>query len=253
VVALARPVRRELLPQHEQGIDIALVVDISSSMRIADLEPSQQLRRVDAARNRAQQFAAARVRDRVSLITFSRLPELRCPPTLDEAALAAFIAAVDTVPDNSELDGTAVGAAVAKAVKVLEPSKAKSRVVVLLTDGETTVREIEVEDAARWAADARIRVHTIGLGLGQPTPFGFQPLEFKDLKLLADKTGGRFFEAKTDADLAAVYADIDQLEKTELEDPRYRTVDGFVVPLAVGLAALLLALLLEATFVRGVP
>src|SRR5262249_53677038 len=146
------------------------------------------------------------------------------------------------------------GVAIAKAVKVLEKSSAKSRVIVLLTDGETTVDTITVADATKLAVDAKVRVHAIGIGNGEPTFGGqFVPLEFKDLKSVTQKTGGRFFAARSEQALAKVYAEIDALEKTELEDARYRTVDGFFGPLGLGLATLLAALLLELLFVRGVP
>jgi Ca-activated chloride channel family protein len=256
VVALARPVRRELLPQREQGVDIVLVVDTSSSMSLEDMDEREPLRRVDAARTRALEFAAARVHDRVAFLAFARYAELRCPPTLDEQALAAFVSATDIVPEGSEFDGTAIGVAVAKAVRVLEHSTAQSRLVVLLSDGETTRNlpdTILPEDAAKLAKDAGIRIHAIGLGHGMPTFGGFVPLEFKDLKLLAAETGGRFFAARTDRALAEVYAEIDALEKTELEDPRYRTEDGFAWPLAAGLLLLGLSLLLEVFWIRGVP
>jgi Ca-activated chloride channel homolog len=99
-----------------------------------------------------------------------------------------------------------------------------------------------------------VRVHTIGLGRGQPTPFGgFLPLDFKELKQIAETTGGTFFQPKSDQDLALVYARIDELERSELEDPRYRTVDRFEVPLAAGLALLLLALAADVLLFRRVP
>ena len=253
VVALARPVRREVVPQKEQGVDIALVVDTSSSMKIDDMDEQKSLRRMDAARTRALEFAAARRDDRIAFIAFARYAELRCPPTLDERALAAFLTATDTVQEQTELDGTAIGVAIAKAVQVLQKSTAKARIAVLLSDGENTVNTIEVDAAVKLAADAGIRIHTIGIGQGQPTPFGVQPLDFQALKLAAEKTGGQFFAARSDRDLAAVYGEIDRLEKSELEDPRYRTVDAFAWPVGIGLAALLLALLLDVLWIRGVP
>jgi Ca-activated chloride channel family protein len=252
-VALARPVERSVLPLQEQGIDIALVVDTSSSMNIPDMDAAQKTRRMDAARARAREFAAARTHDRVGAIAFARYAELRCPLTLDEQALDAFLAVVDTVPEGSELDGTAIGTALAKATAVLQKSDAKSKVVVLLTDGENTVHDIAPDAAAKLAKDAGLRVHTIGLGNGTPTPFGFQPLDFRELRQVAERTGGRFFQPKSDQDLAEVYAQIDQLEKVELADPRYRTVDRFEWPLAAGLLALLLALLLDALVIRRAP
>lgn len=254
VLALARPVRREVLPQKQQGIDIVLAIDVSSSMRIDDTSDRERPRRIDAARERAREFAAARKNDRIAFLAFSAFAELRCPPTLDERALDAFLAGTETVADDSELDGTAIGVAIAKAVKVLEPSTAKSRVVVLLSDGETTRFAIPVPDAVKLAVDAGVRIHAIGLGRGQPLPFGgFHELQFTDLKLAAERTGGRFFQARSDQDLADVYAEIDRLEKSEIEDPRYRYVDGFAWPLGAGLCAVLLAILLDALWIRGVP
>ncbi len=252
-LALARPVRRQVVPQREQGIDIVLALDVSSSMRIEDMASSDRESRINAARERALEFAKARTRDRIALVAFSRFAELRCPPTLDEQALAAFLRSIDTVPENSELDGTAIGVAVAKAVQVLEKSDAKSRVVVLLSDGEQTVHSIDVEDASRLAADASVRIHTIGLGRGMPTPFGFEELDFAALKLAAQKTGGRFFQARSEQKLAEVYAEIDRLETSELQDPRYRFQDGFGWPLSCGLLLVALALLLETLWIREAP
>jgi Ca-activated chloride channel family protein len=253
VLALARPVERSVAPLREQGIDILLAVDTSSSMMIPDMDASEKVRRMDAARQRAEQFAAARVHDRIGLVAFARYAELRCPPTLDEAALAAFLRSLDVVEQGSELDGTAIGTALAKCVQVLQKSTARSRVVVLLTDGENTVEDILPQDGAKLAKDAGVRVHTIGLGNGSPTPFGFQRLDFGDLRKIAEATGGQFFQPQSDADLADVYARIDELEKSELQDPRYRSIDRFEWPLGAGLGLLLLALLLEVACFRRVP
>ena len=252
-VALARPVQREVVPIREQGIDIVLVIDLSSSMKIEDMSETAAVRRIDAARQRAMEFAAARKNDRVGLVAFARYAELRCPPTLDEQALAAFLRAVDMVPEGSELDATAIGTGLAKAVAVLQKSQAKSRVVVLLTDGQNNVGDILPDDAAKLAKDAGIRVHTIGLGNGQPMFDRFVPLDYTELRTIAETTGGQFFQPKSDEDLAAVYARIDELEKSELEDPRFRTVDRFTWPLGLGLALLLVALLGEALLFRRLP
>ncbi|MFK7741904.1 MAG: VWA domain-containing protein [Planctomycetota bacterium] len=259
VVALARPVLRQIVPLREEGIDIALVVDVSSSMVQEDMRRNEAYRRIDAARDRAVEFGEARVHDRVALIAFSRFAELRCPLTLDEEALAAFLRVLDTVPQGSAFDGTAIGTALAKAVQVLEDSDAASKVVVLLSDGENNdprslPDQVLPEDAARLASDAGLRVHTIGLGKGVPNMLGrMQPLTFDSLRMIAGATGGEFFAADSDEDLGAVYARIDELEKTERDDPRYRTVDRFEWPLAVGLVLLLLAILVEAVAIRRVP
>ena len=252
-VALARPVQRDVIPLREEGIDIVLVVDSSSSMLQEDMRVNDAYRRMDAARDRAMEFAAARKHDRVGLVAFGRYAELRCPPTLDEDALAAFLRVLDTLPRGSELDATAIGTALAKAVQVLDGSDAKSRVVVLLSDGENNVHDIEPEDAAKLAKDKGVRVHTIGLGHGMQSVFGFRELSFAELKQIAATTGGEFFSARSDADLAEVYARIDEMETTEREDPRYRTADFFEWPLAIGLLLMLLAVLFDALVVRRVP
>lgn len=259
-VALARPVLREVVPLKEEGVEILMVVDISSSMLIRDMESSGKMRRVDAARARALEFAAARKGDRVGMLAFSRFAELRCPLTLDGAALASFLRAIDTVPQDSELDGTAIGTALAKGVQVLGKGKAKSRVIVILSDGENTVPGpdgeggIQPEDAAAMAADAKVRVHTIGLGNGTPDVFGrLQQLAFTALKQIAEKTSGRFFAATNDRDLGDVYAEIDRLERSPMEEPRYRMNDAFEPPLLLGLLLLVLALLLDLLWIRAVP
>ena len=252
-VALARPVEREVMPLREDGIDIVLAVDISSSMLQEDMRQGEAYRRMDAARERAEDFAAARTSDRVGVVAFARYAELRCPPTLDEDALAAFLRVLDTVGRGSEFDATAIGVALAKAVDVLSDSDAKSKVVILLSDGENNVDEILPAEAARLAKDSGVRVHTIGLGRGRPTFFGLEPLGFEALKEIAAATDGEFFEARSDDDLAAVYERIDALETSEREDPRYRTVDQFELPLALGLCLLIVGVLLEALIVRRVP
>lgn len=254
VVALARPVERQVVPLEDEGIDIVLVVDTSSSMLQEDMRQQEGYRRIDAARDRALEFAEARVHDRVGLVAFARFAELRCPLTLDERSLAAFLRVLDTVPRGSEFDATAIGTALAKAVAVLGDSDARSKVVVMLSDGENNVDDILPSEAARLAADAGVRVHTIGLGKGVRSQlFGFQELSYDALKLIAETTGGSFFAARDDADLGNVYAQIDTLEKTVREDPRYRTVDRFEWPLGIGLSLLLLAVLGETLLFRRVP
>lgn len=253
-IALARPVVREVLPNKDQGIDIVLVVDISSSMAIDDMDRAVSVRRMDAARARAIDFANARRHDRLGFVAFSRYAELRCPLTLDHQALVAFLRSLDIVERGSEIDGTAVGTGLAKAVTLLQASQAKSKVVVLLTDGENNVEDILPLDAAKLAADAGIRVHAIGLGNGEPMPFGgFRPLDFTELRQVAERTGGQFFQPKSDRDLAAVYARIDELEKSEVEDPRYRQQDCFAWPLGAGLLSLGVALVLQSLWLRRLP
>lgn len=257
-LALARPVTREVLPIREQGVDILLLVDISSSMDAPDMERDERVRRIEAARDKALQFARGRVHDRVGLMTFALYPELRCPLTLDTDALAAFLRGVETVQRGGPEDRTGIGIALAQAVSFLEDSDAPSKVVVLLTDGENNVADVMPEEAAKLAVDAGVRVHTIGLGQGLVfrDPFGRvrrQPSDFSAIEQIAETTGGRFFEAEDAEGLGDVYAAIDAMEKVELEDPRYRTSDGFEGPLLAGAALLVLAFLLDSLWIRGNP
>ena len=250
--ALARPVFRELVPLQSEGVNILLVLDTSSSMKTRDMDRRGKLRIV-AAREQALAFAESRPTDRVGLLTFARFPELRCPLTLDEESLRRFLLTVDTVPEGSALDGTAIGVALAAAVDAVAAGEAESKVIVLLTDGSNNRGEIEPTDAAKLAKDSGIRVHTIGLGGGAQGLFGMMPTDFSSLAKIAKITDGRFFEATSEAALANVYEEIDRMEKVELEDPRYRTADAYGLPLLLGLALLGLGYLLEFLWIREAP
>ena len=258
-VALARPVTRDVFPLHEEGVDIVLTIDISSSMTTEDMDDTKPVTRMRVAREKALEFARARVHDRVGLLTFARFPELRCPLTLDQDALAAFLRTIDTVPPRSPENTTAIGVALAKAVTLLEGSEAKSKVVILLSDGENLITDIMPADAAKLAKDAGVTVHCIGIGRGQVVQgfFGqrqrqLEP-EFNSLKEIAATADGEFFTAESAEDLAAVYRKINEMEKVELEDPRYKTVDRYVYPFGVGALLLLLQLLVELAWIRRVP
>ncbi|MCA8955864.1 MAG: VWA domain-containing protein [Planctomycetes bacterium] len=259
-VALARPVTRDVVPLREKGVDIVLVIDVSSSMTAGDMgDGDQQKTRIEVARERALEFAKERKHDRVGLLTFARFPELRCPLTLDQDALAAFLRSVETVHERSPENQTAIGVALAKAVQVVEKSIAKSKVVVLLTDGENNVPDILPADAAKLAKDAGVRVHCIGIGRGRVIEhpfFGPQQIakpEFRSLKEIAGIVDGEFFEAESGRELKRVYQRINELEKVELEDPRFRTTDLFHYPFLVGVALVLLQLLTEFGWIRRLP
>jgi Ca-activated chloride channel family protein len=257
VLAVARPVTREPLPLRSAGVDILLVLDVSSSMQIEDMAEDRRWSRIDAARAKATEFSDARAVDRVGLLTFALFPDLLCPPTLDRRARAAFLTGVRTVTRGSDEDRTAIGVALAKAVTVLEKQTGRSKVVVLLTDGENNVSELSPAQAGKLAKGAGVRVHTIGLGHGRvmQTPFGMRsdPADFSALQQVSTTTGGRFFAAEDAAALGATYAEIDRMEKTELEEARYRTKDWFLWPLLGGVVALGLALLVELAWLRGAP
>ncbi len=256
-IAMARPVTRDVMPLREQGVDIMLVVDVSSSMRANDMNDAGSKTRVAAAKEKAREFAKDRTHDRVGLVTFARYPELRCPLTLDQGALSVFLDDVKAVLPMSEEDGTGIGIALSKATEMLEDSQAASRVVVLLSDGEETIGTIMPNEAAKLAKDADVRVHAIGIGKPRviETRLGTleYPMDFSALENIAKTTGGRFFAAQDVNELEEVYAAIDEMEKVELEDPRYRTVDWFLYPLFAAACLLVLGMILEFCWVRGLP
>lgn len=231
-IALARPLRSNVEHDvHSEGVDIALVVDRSGSMQFEDLEEGKS--RLEVVKEVVGEFAARRMSDRenaadnVALITFARYPRLLCPFTLDADALRGFLAEVRLV-EREEEDGTAIGVGLAKAVAVLRDSQAKSRVCVLLTDGENNVEDIPPAEATELAAEEGIRVYTIFAARFQFQRDPFQGLvatkrrpDTSALEHMAAATGGRFFRATDRSELEDIYAEIERLERTPRTEQRF--------------------------------
>lgn len=257
-VALARPVERVALPRGTSGIDVFLALDVSSSMTANDLDPSRT--RLDVARDAAARFVSARSEDRIGLLRFARYPDLLCPPTLDHDALLRFLGGVELVEADGPEDQTGIGTAVARAAQALRASRAPSKVVILLTDGEENVATVDAPDeisplqAARMCEELGIRVYTVVAGIGKRGPDGaWVPLDTSQVRELASLTGGRFFEARDAAAVDAVYAFIDALERAPFEEPRFELKDRFLPFLIAGVVLLLLARALRATVLEVVP
>lgn len=255
VAAIARPSASEPEPLRVEGIDLLLGLDVSSSMTAGDLAAGRT--RLDVARAAALDFVRARPHDRIGLLTFARFPDLACPPTLDHAALRTILARVATVRGEGPEDATGIGTAVARAAQALERSPARSKVVVLLTDGEENVAlstapgEIAPVHAAQLCVALAVRVYAVAIGAGGAG--GRRAVDPGVVADVAKRTGGDFFRA-TDADgLAAAYARIDALERTAIDTPRQVPVDRFGPWLAVALACLVAARVLEAAGVGGAP
>ena len=265
ILAVARPQSFERLPVDTQGIDILLSVDLSSSMAAQDLGSSaargKQNSRLAVVKRVAKAFIDGRADDRIGLVAFARYPDLICPSTLDHAALLRFLAPLQhkRLPmyrgdQGDPEDGTAIGAALALSVKRLKGMKSKSRVVILLSDGEETVHEIEPLDAAKLAKDAGIRVYTIGAGRGVRGPFGgIRRPDFASLRSISKISEGAFFEADSEAALEAVFAKIDKLERSTIEDPIFSVDERFHVFLLLGFGLLALAAMLRLLFFVRVP
>lgn len=277
-VALARPLRLDVSSDQEsEGVDIVLALDRSSSMRFEDLERGRS--RFAVVKEVVGDFAARRMSDSenaadsVALVTFARFPRLVCPFTLDVEALLGFIEQVDLAgwdPDERVRqlkqqmgeDGTAIGVGLAKAVAVLRASDAKSRICVLLTDGENNVDEITPRAAAELAAELGIKVYTIFAAryVFEPDPFRGawvpteRPVDTRPLEEIAELTGGRFYRAGDKAQLEEIYAEIEALEKTPRKERRFEeTYDLYPRWLGPALLLLLLGELARATFWRRIP
>ena len=248
IVAIARPRSSTQMERVDtEGIDIVFAMDVSTSMLARDFQPD----RLSAAKDIAIEFIAQRPSDRMGIVVFAGESYTQCPLTTDRATLINLMKEVQT--DLIE-DGTAIGNGLATAVARMKDSDAKSRVVILLTDGVNNMGEIDPGMASDIAKTYGIRVYTIGVGANGEAPYPMQtpwgielrnvPVEIDEplLKSIADNTGGRYFRATDNTKLSEIYAEIGQMEKTRT------TVDSFPVykDLYKGYAvAALLCLLLE--------
>ena len=260
IIALARP---QSISSKEnvstEGIDIVLLLDISGSMLAEDFSPN----RMEAAKQVAEEFINGRANDRIGLVIFSAQSFTQCPLTTDYPVLKSLL---KEVKSGMIADGTAIGLALANGVNRLKDSKAKSRVMILLTDGVNNRGEIDPITAAKIAATYAIRVYTVGVGAqGEApypveTPFGIQrrlipvDLDEKSLTAVADMTGGKYYRATDNRKLKAIYKEIDQLERTKIEVTAYkRYSELFYGWLGAGLLALLLEVVLSSTLFRKIP
>ena len=229
IVAIARPRSSTQVEKVDtEGIDIVFAMDVSTSMLARDFQPD----RLSAAKDIAIEFIAQRPSDRMGIVVFAGESYTQCPLTTDRATLINLMKEVQT--DLIE-DGTAIGNGLATAVARMKDSDAKSRVIILLTDGVNNMGEIDPGMAAEIAKTYGIRVYTIGVGANGEAPYPVQtpwgielrniPVEIDEplLKGIADATGGRYFRATDNTKLSEIYAEIGQMEKTRT------TVDSFPV------------------------
>lgn len=260
IIAIARPRSSTKLDKvQSEGIDIMLTMDVSTSMLARDFTPD----RISAAKDIAIEFISQRPSDRMGIVVFAGESYTQCPLTTDRATLINLMKEVST---NLLEDGTAIGNGLATAVARLKDSDAKSRVVILLTDGVNNSGEIAPETAADIAKTYGIRVYAIGVGANGEapypvmTPWGVDIQKVKveiDEQLLtkiANETGGRYFRATDNTKLAEIYSEIGKMEKTRT------TIDSFPVykELFVGYAVaalicLMLELLLNVFVIRRLP
>ena len=265
VLVLARPqTQNSWSNKSVEGIDIMLAMDVSTSMLAEDLKPN----RIEAAKQVASEFIAGRPNDNIGLSIFAGEAFTQCPMTTDHASLLNLLQNVRTDIAARGLieDGTAVGMGLANAVSRLKESKAKSKVVILLTDGSNNRGDISPMTAAESARSLGIRVYTIGVGTNNVAPYpmpvagGVQyvniPVEIdtKTLSEIAAATEGDFYRATNTKELRNIYKEIDQLEKSKLNvktfSKRYEAYQPFAL---VAIIALLLEILLRITIFRRIP
>lgn len=265
VTALARPqTQNSWKNKSVEGIDIMLAMDVSTSMLAEDLKPN----RIEAAKQVAAEFISGRPNDNIGLTIFAGEAFTQCPMTTDHTSLLNLLQNVrtDIAARGLIQDGTAIGMGLANAVSRLKNSKAKSKVVILLTDGSNNMGDLSPMTSAEIARSLGIRVYTIGVGTNKVAPYpmpvagGVQyvniPVEIdtKTLGDIASATEGDFYRATNTSELHRIYKQIDQLEKSKLNVTRFSKKYDAYQPFAIAAFVLLfMEILLRITVFRRIP
>jgi Ca-activated chloride channel family protein len=260
IVAMARPQSYTSGENiYSEGIDIVMLLDISGSMLAEDFQPN----RIEAAKKVIDEFIQGRTSDRIGLVVFARESFTQCPLTIDYPVLRGLL---KDIKSGMIEDGTAIGNAIANGVNRLKDSKAKSKVMILLTDGVNNAGEVDPLTAAQIAKTFGIRIYTIGVGTIGNAPYPFQtpygiryqmvPVEIDEgiLQQIASMTNGKYFRATNNRKLEDIYKEIDKLEKSKIEVTSYRNAkELFYGWLSGGLVLLLFEVGLGRTIFRKIP
>ncbi len=269
VVALAQP---RLVKGESQvrasGIDIVVAIDLSGSMASLDFEEGgQRVNRIDMARRVLSKFIEGRPNDRIGLVAFAAQAFIAAPLTLDHDFLLANLARLKLGVINE--DQTAIGSALMAALNRLNEIQSKSKIIILMTDGQNNAGKVSPLTAADVAQTLQVKVYTIGIGLRgmAPMPVGKDPytgqvitrmmpadVDEDTLQKIADKTGGKYYRADSADTMRQIYAQIDSFEKTEAEVKKYEHFDELYRPVGLGgLGLLLLEIILSQTVWRKLP
>jgi Ca-activated chloride channel family protein len=245
IIAIARPqIRNDQELVNGQGIDIVLCLDISGSMLAQDFTPN----RMEAAKNVASEFIDNRPADRIGLVIFSGESFTMCPLTTDRAVLKSQLYSVES---GLLEDGTAIGSGLATGIERLRSSPSKSKVIILLTDGENNGGLIDPNTAKEIAKSVGVRVYTVGVGTEGYAPVPVQTpggvvmqrekvsIDEKLLTQIANETGGKYFRAKDNESLRNIYTAIDKLEKSRIEITTLKKYTEEFFPFALAAAALI--------------
>ena len=258
IIVVARPQKTDKFQDvSTEGIDIVLTQDISGSMLARDFRPD----RLEASKNIATEFISGRPYDRIGLVVFSGESFTQCPLTTDHAVLINLL---HEIQSGMIEDGTAIGMGLATAVNRIKDSKAKSKVIILLTDGVNNRGEIAPATAADIAKTFGIRVYTIGVGTQGTapypvqTPYGIQyqdmPVEIDEaiLQEIAKNTGGKYFRATDNDKLMQVYKEIDKLEKSKIDVRQFsRKEERYLVPALLAFIMLILEITARNTIFKN--
>ena len=260
IVALARP-RSSSKGSNvtSEGIAIVLAMDVSTSMLAEDLRPN----RIEAAKRVASEFISGRPTDLIGMVIFSGESFTQCPITSDHAVLLNLM---DDIKSGVLEDGTAIGEGLATAISRIKDSKAKSKVIIMLTDGVNNKGQISPVTAGEIAKTFGIRVYTIGVGKNGTAPYPFQtpfgiqyqnvPVEIDEaiMQQISDATDGKYFRATNNDKLKEIYAEIDKMEKTKVEVTEFRRYTEEYFPYALLAAAFfILEITLRLTLLRSLP
>lgn len=268
ILALARPHLpndiEEYKKKNMEGIDIVMALDASGSMKAQDFKPD----RLEAAKKVALDFIANRPSDRIGLVVFQAEAYTQAPLTNDHELLKVMFEQVQNI-SNSDIiyDGTAIGLGLATATNRLKESDAKSKVIILLTDGVNNAGEIDPLTAAAIAKENNICVYTIGVGKDGTAPYPVQtpfgtitqemPVEIDEelLTQIANETGGKYFRAKNETELELIYKEIDQMEKSKVKVLEYKVnpPEKYYGLLALGIFLILLYRTIHHTLLKSIP
>ena len=252
IVALARPQRvntTEII--QGEGVDIVLALDISSSMGSLDFFPQNRL---EAAKQVIGEFVLERPYDRLGLVVFAAEAFVQSPPTIDHDVLGRLLRFVDLATALGIDDGTAIGTGLALSSNMLKDSDAESKVVILLTDGVNNAGNVAPITAAEAAKALGIKVYTIGAGKPDPLVGDEGLLDEESLTRIAETTGGRYFRARDAEGLQQIYAEINELEKSEIDIQVFTNFEELMGRwLTIGLGLLVIEFFLRQTILRRIP
>jgi Ca-activated chloride channel family protein len=263
IVALARPRSVDVSSKSRttKGIDIVMAIDVSGSMLAKDLKPN----RLEALKRVAAEFVEDRINDRIGLVVYAGESYTRTPVTSDKTVILQSLKTVE-YDDSIIADGTGIGVGLATAINRIKDSKAKSRIIILLTDGVNNSGTIDPRMAADIAKEYGIKVYTIGIGTNGMAPFPYAKapngkflyqnmkveIDEKLMKEIAKTTDGKYFRATSNAKLKEIYTEINKLEKTEVEEKKYFNYDEKYQPLVwLALVLLFVEVLLKNTIFKG--